>query len=277
MATVTAFTAERMLDIENSTIVDGDIVGDNLILKRRDDVTIDAGNVRGPIGLPGITEGQMADEMAAAFLLNAPICSIIETLETVAPNAFWLTMVGQTVVDGETLYPLFWSKIPAAMKSGSNIIMPNTKGRVSVGLDPSDANFDSIGETGGAKTHVLTEAQMPAHDHAGTTGDDKTDHQHGFGGTTSEAGTHNHTPGTDLFMIEDAGGSGINSESPVSFRFRTQEPTSLDGAHDHDFSGVTGGINANHQHDFATDSAGGGTAHNNLQPYITFLKIIKVA
>lgn len=53
MGTVTAFTAERSLEIENSSIVDGNVVGDNLILVRRDSVEIDAGNVRGPVGPEG--------------------------------------------------------------------------------------------------------------------------------------------------------------------------------------------------------------------------------
>jgi hypothetical protein len=58
MATVTGFTAARMLEIENETIVDGNIVGDNLILQRRDLVNIDAGNVRGPQGPTGLTGAQ---------------------------------------------------------------------------------------------------------------------------------------------------------------------------------------------------------------------------
>jgi len=53
MATVTGFTAERMLEIENSTVVDGEVVGDNLMLIRRDGIQIDAGNVRGPTGATG--------------------------------------------------------------------------------------------------------------------------------------------------------------------------------------------------------------------------------
>ena len=53
MTTVTGFTSERMLEIENTTIVDGDVVGDNLILKQRDDTEINAGNVRGPMGPSG--------------------------------------------------------------------------------------------------------------------------------------------------------------------------------------------------------------------------------
>lgn len=53
MATVTSFTAERMLQIENTTVVDGEVVGDNLHLLQRDGTPIDAGNVRGATGAPG--------------------------------------------------------------------------------------------------------------------------------------------------------------------------------------------------------------------------------
>src|SRR5688500_8739258 len=53
MAVVTGFTAARMLEIENTTVVDGTISGDNLLLEQRDGTIIDAGNVRGPQGIPG--------------------------------------------------------------------------------------------------------------------------------------------------------------------------------------------------------------------------------
>lgn len=38
-------------------------------------------------------------------------------------------------------------------------------GRMVVGYDSSDASFDTIGETGGEKTHTLTVAEMPKHTH----------------------------------------------------------------------------------------------------------------
>jgi len=38
-------------------------------------------------------------------------------------------------------------------------------GRVIVGVDSTDTDFDAVRETGGAKTHTLTVAQLPSHTH----------------------------------------------------------------------------------------------------------------
>ena len=43
--------------------------------------------------------------------------------------------------------------------------VPNLKGRAIVGRDASQTEFDVLGETGGEKTHVLTESEMPSHRH----------------------------------------------------------------------------------------------------------------
>jgi microcystin-dependent protein len=48
--------------------------------------------------------------------------------------------------------------------SGSSFLLPNLQNRVPVGKGP-DAEFDALGETGGAKTHTLTTAEMPSHTH----------------------------------------------------------------------------------------------------------------
>lgn len=44
-------------------------------------------------------------------------------------------------------------------------IWERLKGRVCVGLDENDTAFDTIGETGGEKTHQLTVNEMPSHNH----------------------------------------------------------------------------------------------------------------
>ena len=40
------------------------------------------------------------------------------------------------------------------------------KGKVLVGLDEDDTDFNEIGKTGGEKTHTLTVDEMPAHNHS---------------------------------------------------------------------------------------------------------------
>lgn len=53
VATVTGYTAPRMKEIEDSAIVSGIVVGDDLMLTRFDGEVINAGNVRGIQGPPG--------------------------------------------------------------------------------------------------------------------------------------------------------------------------------------------------------------------------------
>src|SRR5690606_11752046 len=43
--------------------------------------------------------------------------------------------------------------------------LPNLQGRVPVGLDTGQTEFNALGKTGGAKTHTLTIDQMPSHSH----------------------------------------------------------------------------------------------------------------
>ena len=40
-------------------------------------------------------------------------------------------------------------------------------GRVTVGIDAGDADFDTVDETSGEKTHTLTIAELASHDHGG--------------------------------------------------------------------------------------------------------------
>lgn len=53
MAQVTVFTAERMLEIENSSVITGYVTGDDLFLTRHDGTLFNAGSVRGPQGDTG--------------------------------------------------------------------------------------------------------------------------------------------------------------------------------------------------------------------------------
>jgi hypothetical protein len=54
MATVNGYSAARMQQIEDETVVDGHVSGDSLILERRDGTVINAGVVQGPQGDPAL-------------------------------------------------------------------------------------------------------------------------------------------------------------------------------------------------------------------------------
>jgi microcystin-dependent protein len=97
---------------------------------------------------------------------GAPTGAIAPWVTTTAPTG-WLLCDGATV--SQTTYAALYSIIGhtfAADPGGGNFILPNMKGRIPVGLNSADAEFDAIGHnTGGEKTHVLTTTEMPAHTH----------------------------------------------------------------------------------------------------------------
>jgi hypothetical protein len=124
-------------------------------------------------------------------------------------DALWALMqqrtypVGEIITTRRTGNPSTWLGFGTWERYG--------QGRVLVGYDEGDASFNALDKTGGAKTHVLTVAEMP---------------------------THNH----DLLY-------GVGVSSPSIDRGSSGSATATDST-----------VIAN---------AGGGQAHNNLQPYIT--------
>jgi len=84
-------------------------------------------------------------------------------------------------------------------------------GKTLVGLNSGDTEFDTVEETGGAKTHTLTTNEMPSHTHTGTqlNGIYKTDN----GSTTSSTtyGTVNNTVST---TGSTGGGASHNNLQP---------------------------------------------------------------
>jgi microcystin-dependent protein len=182
------------------------------------------------------------------------------------PPAGWLLCDGS--IYSASAYPTL--SVGLGSTYGGNgtttFAVPNLKGRIPVGLDSSQTEFDTRGETGGAKTHTLTSAEIPAHSHpntasftgsAGTTGNDSPDHAHG--------------PSSSNFALWTGGivglaGGGISAPSGMGV------------------SSSTAGANARHQHSFTpagtvtitnNNNTGGGGAHNNLQPYLVMNYIIR--
>lgn len=72
----------------------------------------------------------------------------------------------------ETLYPVGSIYMSATMSTVDEVqaTFGGTweawgSGKVPVGVDPEDADFDTVEETGGEKTHTLTVDEMPSHKH----------------------------------------------------------------------------------------------------------------
>ena len=68
-----------------------------------------------------------------------------------------------------SLEPLYAITAPignvSAAFNDNSFNCPDYRDRVPVGLDSNDSNFDTLGKTGGEKTHTLTIDELPNHNH----------------------------------------------------------------------------------------------------------------
>lgn len=87
MGVITGLTAERMLAIEAASVVDGDVVGDDLFLTKRDGTLINAGNVRGGPGPTG-PMGQGLAVVTAQPVLDVGVISQIRAGRQLTPADF---------------------------------------------------------------------------------------------------------------------------------------------------------------------------------------------
>jgi microcystin-dependent protein len=167
------------------------------------------------------------------------------------------------------------------------------KGKVPVGHDPDDTDFYTAEETGGAKTHTLTEAEIPSHSHdSGSLSNNSTGaHTHTFSDTSSSSGYHSHSGSTNTtgnhnhvynaIEYRNSPGAGPyeqNDSDVYSIELSTSSngdhshslSINSNGSHTHTVSGNTG-TTGNHSHTISgsTANAGSDNTHNNLQPYIT--------
>ena len=131
-------------------------------------------------------------------------------------------------------------------------------GRVPVGVNSSDGNFNSVEKTGGASTVTLTTAQIPKHTHS-------------VSGYTNSTGSHAHIE-NDLLWANEKSTTGGSSDKHQVVRggaggvwltcrtqgggMRAELQTLRTGLHSHTFS-------------CTSESSGSGNSHTNLQPYIT--------
>jgi len=105
-----------------------------------------------------------------------------------------------------------WDTTFGAGDGTTTFNMPNAKGRVQVGRDSADTDFDTMGETRGAKTHTLTAAEMPSHAHG--LRNSPFNSFDSSGGQRVAGGDSNSVPGPETLrsgLIESTGGGDAHN------------------------------------------------------------------
>lgn len=146
-------------------------------------------------------------------------------------------------VDPSTLFGGTWERFAA--------------GRTLVGVDTGQAEFNTVKKSGGDKTVTLTINQMPGHNHTISGGTC----------TTGNNGNHSHTVSA-LSRADNVAlqaGNNIHGNLPVQAAGNITSSTT--GSHNHSVPA----------HSHTASNAGGGQAHNNLQPYITVYFWVRTA
>lgn len=177
---------------------------------------------------------------------SAPIGMVSAWTSTTIPTDYLLCN-GQVVSEAD--YPTLATFAAAQVAAGNtlwaisgvapnrSITVPDMRDRFIYG-----AGAKAMGVKGGAETHTLGITEMPSHNHGGVTGTDSPDH------------THAAAFGNSQVIVVTAGGDTwiSNHVSPYY---------------------STGGASARHTHTIGAQ--GGGTAHNNMPPYVILAWVVK--
>jgi microcystin-dependent protein len=199
----------------------------------------------------------------------------------ISPFAGGSVPIGYVLCDGQSLNTTTFANLFAVIGytyggSGSSFLVPNLKGRVPVGIDATQAEFNVRGEVGGAKTHTLTASQIPAHSHpnvlTGTTTFASSGHGHGPGSFHAAIGaTNNNIAAIGYVAGYNSGGSGTSTYTITGNFVGSQNFNHYTPVY-----GGSGGPGAVASVGLSNrNNTGGGGAHNNLQPYMALNYIIK--
>jgi len=174
----------------------------------------------------------------------------------------WLLCDGAAV--SRTTYSELYAVVGTTYGSGdgsTTFNVPNLKGKVPVGLDTGDTDFATLAQTGGAKTHTLTESEIPSHNHNAATNaqsdsnsGNSTNTYTGSGldttnaaaknSTGNQSANHTHTFNTNAINIDYNHSHNTGAESSA----HDHNTAAANLNHNHSHSGGTGNASANHTH-----------------------------
>lgn len=190
--------------------------------------TLRATEASGWVWLNGRTMGHTG---SGAALQGTDYQALFELVKTMAPNAGTETWGVDTVTQ------------------------PNATKRILVMRDTTagDTDYDALGETGGAKTITLAEANLPAHTHGPGT----------LTGTTNNTGNHQHDR---VPQYNGAGNEDDGGQQNIFWNLDNAWNQTAAGNHTHTVT-VDGGV---------TGSTGSGTAKDVKNPYMVFNLEVKL-
>lgn len=225
---------------------------------------------------PDDTQTQLRDAIRALARISRPPAGVVEAYAGSTVPAGYLSCDGSLV--SRTTYAALYAAIGDTYGAGdgsTTFALPDLERRVVVGAGGTGTTTlaDTVGATGGAETHTLTVAEVPAHNHGARTAA-APGHVHRSGSLSagSSGSAHVHTIDLSLTPAAQATGDGLNTikrvqNLPAIGAGRTESS----GAHSHNVSGSTGS-GGGHSH--AVSSQGGGNAHSIMQPSVVMQWII---
>jgi microcystin-dependent protein len=210
-------------------------------------------------------------------------------------KAGWLICNGAIV--SRTTYAGLFTAIGSSFGDGdgsTSFGLPDLRGRVPIGTGAGAGLNVTLGAMAGEAAHALSLAEIPSHNHGGATGTgtsgtdspdhahsgttagDYPDHAHGIPDSGHAHAVGNLSNGSSRVVIWTSGSQGSYWVAPGTGSQGTDtRATGITGTyganarHQHDFG--TGGASARHAHSvpaLAIAAAGGGAAHNVVQPYV---------
>lgn len=145
--------------------------------------------------------------------LLLPSGSVIEYAGDTAPNG-WLICDGSAI--SREIYANLFEVIGSTFGGGDGTTtfnIPNLKGKIPVGLNSDDSDFNILGKEGGEKTHILKINEIPSHNHRQTVTASRT----GSGSTYVSWNANNLTGNTDKDArntLNTGGGEAHNNLQP---------------------------------------------------------------
>lgn len=251
-------SANRVLTIADSAIASGKIANGAIVTdKLATDSVTSVKLVVGSVTTDKIAAAAVTVDKVAPTVGLLPTGAVVPFAGSTAPTGF-LLCDGAAV--SRSTYATLFAVVGTTFGEGdgsTTFNVPDLRGQTVVGVAGDWSELDAVGKTHGARTHTLSESEMPAHVHSGP--------------------SHTHTGTTGSSTVDATVANGVATGTNGS----STNPVAR--GDDDDYVRVI--RSSSHNHSFTTNasgtgntgSKGGGGAHNNTQPSMALNYILRAA